>query len=220
MENELTVQRHSSIVSQMSEGTETNGIDMHLFDDMTQQVVFRSLMRAMSHPGELIQMPAEYSALEAVLACVVDTETSLADPCALLSDMHYLQLECIRLPAESARFVVADGSWPVSRCVVAPQTGTLESPELSATLIVKVSGLTSSLPMFNAGVMSDSSHSYHLCGPGIEGHVRIGVAGLDDSWMLARQDWNASFPMGIDMILVCGNCLLALPRSTTVTGVL
>ena len=57
-----------------------------------------------------------------------------------------------------------------------------------------------------------------LRGPGIDGSITAGIAGLADSFW---SEWNANralFPCGVAVVFVAGSELLALPRSIAVEG--
>jgi alpha-D-ribose 1-methylphosphonate 5-triphosphate synthase subunit PhnH len=56
-----------------------------------------------------------------------------------------------------------------------------------------------------------------LSGPGIETLAVLSLQGLDLSWLQQRSQWNSAFPMGVDMLLVAHDGLVALPRTTRIT---
>ena len=55
-----------------------------------------------------------------------------------------------------------------------------------------------------------------LTGPGIDGSETIAPVGLPEGFVAARADNRALFPRGVDVVLVSGRDLLALPRTTVV----
>ena len=55
-----------------------------------------------------------------------------------------------------------------------------------------------------------------LTGPGIPGTTQLRVSGLDTNWLRQHANWNAVFPLGIDMLLTDATCIVALPRTTQV----
>lgn len=186
-------------------------LDTRLFADSTQQVVFRQLMTATSFPGRIQTLPSGLDALQATLVCLVDSQSTLADPCRLLSPMMVSQLECEAVPADQAMTVLASGAQTPVDCVPAPRRGTLESPEASALIILQVAALDQ-----RAG---GTRVVLSMQGPGIPGRIQLGVEGLNPAWMTQRALWNSEFPMGVDFILTCGDRLAALPRTTQIMGV-
>ena len=81
-------------------------------------------------------------------------------------------------------------------------TGTDERPDLSATLVIQVTGLT-------------LGRGARLTGPGIEGEAQLDVVGAPALW----PGWRANagrFPRGVDVVLCAGVRLAALPRTTRV----
>ena len=55
-----------------------------------------------------------------------------------------------------------------------------------------------------------------LKGPGILGQAALAVTGLDPAWLVAREDWNIGFPMGVDLLLVDDTQIAAIPRTTRI----
>lgn len=166
-----------------------------------QQGVFRQLMRAFSFPGRVETLAGE-EALTQTLATLVDSEVTLADPQNLVDALTRQRLQARLAGTERAHFIVADGGLPPA---FEPSVGTLDSPEMGATILVKVSAVGEGAP-------------WHLSGPGIEVATSFSVAGLDPAWMAARDDWNAGFPLGVDLIVLDRSRLVALPRTTRITA--
>lgn len=82
--------------------------------------------------------------------------------------------------------------------------GSDEYPDRSTTLVIEVAGLTAGRGM-------------RLAGPGIRGEALLGVAGLPARLLEERAALVALLPRGLDVILVSGTRLAALPRWTRVT---
>jgi alpha-D-ribose 1-methylphosphonate 5-triphosphate synthase subunit PhnH len=82
--------------------------------------------------------------------------------------------------------------------------GTQEYPDRSATIVLEISGLT-------------GGPERQLTGPGIDGSTRISPADLpphfDDMW----RENSALYPRGCDLILVCGQDIICLPRSIKIS---
>ena len=81
--------------------------------------------------------------------------------------------------------------------------GTPEYPDRSTTLLIQVDALSE-----GAGP--------RLTGPGIEAGRRLTVEGVPPNfWETVRRN-NSHFPLGIDIVLICGDRVACLPRSTKV----
>jgi len=168
-----------------------------------QQQVFRKLVRAYSFPGRPVSfdpLGVKEAPLALILACLLDGETTLSDPDEMLDHDAWLRLTTHRKTPDQAAYVLVSGAHPPQ---FTPTLGSLESPELGATLLLLVQQLGAGLAM-------------KLHGPGISGKRKLKVSGLDPAWIEHRQKWNGSFPMGVDCLLVDGNAAVALPRTTQI----
>jgi alpha-D-ribose 1-methylphosphonate 5-triphosphate synthase subunit PhnH len=171
------------------------------WDPARQQHVFRCLMEAFAYPGRVLALasgPGEAARL--ALATLVDAGVSLADPHDLLGPLDWLRLEATPVPPEQADFILCSGRIPPG---FQPRLGSLENPEQSATVLVRVERL-------------GSGQALELAGPGIQDTQELRVAGLAPEWWSRRDAWVAAFPMGIDLLLVDGERAAALPRTTRV----
>jgi alpha-D-ribose 1-methylphosphonate 5-triphosphate synthase subunit PhnH len=182
-----------------------------LWHPLAQQRIFRRLMDACAYPGRLADLSdAGAKALSAVLATLLDGEVSLADPDDLVAESDWPRLEARRATPEVADFIVCDGAIaPKTAPAFSPRLGTLENPERSATLILRVAKLG-----------GDESRGMRLIlsGPGIEGTQTLSVDGLAPAWLSARAAWAAVFPLGVDYILVDRERAAFLPRTTQIKG--
>jgi len=168
---------------------------------LAQQAAFRHVLEAFAYPGRVVDLgAAPDDALTLLLATLVDAGVTLADPHKQVPADDWRRLDAQRVLPDRARFVVSLGAHVPD---YQPELGTLESPEQGATVIVCVESL-------GEGARLD------LAGPGIEGETTLHVAGMDPAWWIQRSRWNASFPMGVDLILVAGRRLVALPRTTRI----
>ncbi len=168
-----------------------------------QQQVFRQLLDAFSRPGSIVALPnAGGRDALGVLATLTDGETSLADPHSLLADNDWLRLQLKPGPADQAAFIICQGARAVD---FEPHLGSLASPEHGATLIVLLDSVRAGNPR------------YRLSGPGIETFATLSLQGLDPGWLQQRSQWNSAFPMGVDILLVANDGLVALPRTTRIT---
>ena len=168
-----------------------------------QQRVFRCLMKAFAYPGRIVTVAEqEGEAVTLVLATLVDASVNLADPHHLLGPLGLVRLETTGAVAEAADFILLSGQIPPD---FEPRLGSLESPHQSATLIVRVDRL-------------GSGPALALSGPGIPGTEHLRVSGLSPEWILRRADWVADFPLGIDLLLVDGLRVAAVPRTSRIAG--
>jgi alpha-D-ribose 1-methylphosphonate 5-triphosphate synthase subunit PhnH len=180
---------------------ETLNPDLAAWSSPQQQIVFRQLLRAFSFPGRIHTL-ADTPALTHTLSTLVDRETTLADPQQLLDALTLKRLQVSTTQPELAQFIVADASLPPT---FEPRLGTLESPEYGATILLKVAAL-------------GHGNRWQLTGPGIATTGELAATGLHPDWLRQRQIWNAGFPLGVDLILLDANSLVALPRTTSVTA--
>ena len=51
---------------------------------------------------------------------------------------------------------------------------------------------------------------------GVMALLQAACAGLHPDWIAAREEWNADFPLGVDLILVDKTKLVAMPRTTRI----
>ena len=171
-----------------------------------QQGVFRELVEAFSRPGTIQDLAAYLQddyAHHAVLATMVDAETTLADPHALLDKMQWPLLQARQVPTEHARFIIAEGKHIPD---FLPALGSLHSPEYGATLIIKVDAI-------GRGPLS-----MRLTGPGISQQRELCVAGMNRDWISQRENWVAGFPLGVDIVLCSATQITALPRTTCISN--
>ena len=86
--------------------------------------------------------------------------------------------------------------------------GSDEAPQAGATLIVEVDAL-SERPLAGAVALK-------LRGAGIETSRDLAVRGLAPGFWRWREALQAELPRGVDVILVCGTQVAAIPRSTRI----
>ena len=173
-----------------------------------QQQAFRAVLDGFARPGTLV--PAQPpDAVLMFLSAVLDESVSLADPQGLLGTDARRLLLAPTAPQAQARFVLLDGRKPVETAFQ-PTLGTLESPELSATLVLTVDALS------DAPITTDASVLMQLQGPGVPGTRELAVTGLHPDWLARRAAWVGAYPMGVDMVLTAPNALVALPRTTRI----
>lgn len=180
--------------------TDAQRLETDVWHPSVQQAAFRQVMQAYARPGMVQRLPADAQML--ALATLLDGATSLADPDRLLGELETARLETRNAAPEVAQFVLVRGNRPPA---FQPAIGTLESPDHGATVLLVVESLGDGQPL-------------RLSGPGVDGVLETAVGGLDPAWLEAREVWNAAFPLGVEMLLLAQNDILALPRTTRIEG--
>lgn len=192
------------------------------------QQVFRTLLDAMARPGTVHELPAAALAgLQApaalgdgpgaLMLALLDADTDVHlgagfDTAPVHGWLRFHTGTQAR-PLPRAAFVLlaeaqADAAlWPRLR------QGSDEAPQEGATLVLIV-------PELGDGTSPDSpaSLALRLEGPGIRGRARLAVASASPdrarAFWWARIAQQASFPRGVDLVLVAGTRVAAIPRST------
>ena len=169
-----------------------------------QQQNYRLLLEAMSRPGSLHSITGlntSSNSLLAVLAALLDSSVRFCDSNDLLETSDIALLQAIQTVPEEADYLLCSG---IDVPDFQPRLGSLASPEQSATLLVHVSAL-------EAGDLQ-----LGLTGPGIKEKQVCNIQGLDSDWLVKRESWVCGFPLGVDLILLDQQQLMALPRTTRV----
>lgn len=205
------------------------------------QYCFRELLTAMSQPGTLVElnlaqgfgcmMPASTQ----VLLALADNSTPVwlsnqfANDIAVKENLNF-HLGCSILSSQKSTEPLSGLQKKPSFGVISQQdmanfdwsqasfyVGCEEYPDRSTTVIVEVAGI---LTVPCSLSQSDAESQVVLClsGPGIEHEARVVVQSLSSTVLSAMlsQRKTHKFPLGLDFILVSGEQVLALPRSTTV----
>jgi alpha-D-ribose 1-methylphosphonate 5-triphosphate synthase subunit PhnH len=176
------------------------------------QVIFRGVMNAFARPGTIADLgrplgaPAPLiPAAAAFLAALADLETPIwLEDCseAAASWLTFQTGAPFAKEPEAARFAVCSAEAELSRWQRFP-VGTAAYPDRSATLLLPVRSWS-------------GGHPLTLIGPGIETSRLIAPAGLPEGFLGAMAANAALFPCGLDLLLVCGMEIMALPRTTRV----
>lgn len=182
-----SIQRHSSA--------------QHHWQAVTQQAAFRRLLDAVSYPGRVCELDSETAdALPLLLATLMDRSVTLSDPYRLITTDDLCRLGAIRATPQQAQFIVMPGDRTPD---FEPALGSLENPQLGASLILCAAA-------FNRGT------ALRLSGPGIATETVLSTTGIDPVWWSLRRQWNISFPLGVDMLLVAGRQVVSIPRTTQI----
>ena len=176
------------------------------------QLVFRSLLTALSEPGSIQRLKVELTApaplhMATAAACLalMDFETTawLADELDTDAVRTYLRFHCgLPLVAEAAQANFAVLSTPLAELDLNSYAqGSMGYPDKSATLLIQVDDL-------------ENGPHYWLSGPGIKDTAAFRVSGLPDDFADKWQQNFLAFPLGVDVIFCCGNQVLGLPRTS------
>jgi len=177
------------------------------------QSAFRLLMDAMASPGRVVDLGTEArgpapldNAAATVLAALADYDTPVwfedeasGDAAAWLG-FHTGAMRVFD-PSACVFAVLAAGS-PVESWATFP-LGSSAYPDRAATLILPVAAFQGGDPLV-------------LRGPGIEAEAMLAPAGLPAGFVAAMATNRAAFPLGFDLLLVCGSEIAALPRTTRI----
>ncbi|HUG21290.1 phosphonate C-P lyase system protein PhnH [Piscinibacter sp.] len=190
------------------------------------QQTFRTLLDAMSRPGRMESLPE--SAIEgivppesalagrpmsvgtaALMLTLLDAETTVRLAGSLVSSaaLSYLRFHTGVRSAwleELAAFTAARAADVDASLWTRLDLGSDEVPQRGATLVVEVDDLGTGTRLW-------------LRGPGIESVQPLAVAGLPRDFWLWRTRLQSLLPRGIDLVLVCGARIAAIPRSTRIT---
>lgn len=187
------------------------------------QQAFRCLLDATARPGRvytlgdaaidgIVAPPAAAPARElapgtaALLLTLLDAETRvhLAGSLSSAPALAWLRFHTgVRLAGakEPAEFSVVHASELAQRLWESLPQGSDDAPQHGATLIVEVDAL-------------DAGAVLRLRGPGIETEQTLRVAGVPPAFWTWRRQQTARLPRGIELLLVCGTQIVAIPRST------
>lgn len=181
---------------------------------MDSQQAFRTIMTAMSEPGTIHRLDVGFDCPPNVAAATMGVLLTLADhdtPVWFDGDGHDSAMEYLRFHTgaplaackQDATFAVLTKAIDAAD-LKAFQVGNNRYPDRSATVIVEAQSLTRGTPRIWSG-------------PGIEGSRRVAAdVTLRDFWAEIATN-HSRYPLGIDLFLVAGHELMALPRSTRVT---
>jgi alpha-D-ribose 1-methylphosphonate 5-triphosphate synthase subunit PhnH len=186
-----------------------------MFEDtiIRDHAIFRLLLKAMSRPGTVWQMPRERRGMRPdellgeTLRCLMDNEVT----CHVADDRPEALCDAICRATGSrpaglgaADFVVFPAG--TSRGSLAGvKRGTLEYPDQGATVVYLVEEL------------GETGGIAELQGPGIEDRLRPLIRGLDAAETGLLREANAEFPLGVDALFMDRDGrIMCIPRSTRI----
>ncbi|KIZ44646.1 MULTISPECIES: phosphonate C-P lyase system protein PhnH [Rhodopseudomonas] len=180
---------------------------------LSAQSTFRAVMEAMARPGEIHQIKAAVDgappplmpASAAIALTLFDHDTPIWLDAAMADRRDlakWLKFHCsapvVADPSIASFALIADPAAMPSLDGFA--LGSAEYPDRSTTLIVQIHSLR-------------DGPAIELSGPGIRGCTSLKATIAPE--LLAQLAGNrALFPRGVDLVLVAGDCVLALPRTT------
>src|SRR5262249_898199 len=183
---------------------------------VSAQSTFRSVMEAMARPGSVQHVAATLGAPRPMMFGTAAIALTLFDhDTPIWLDAAMSAQEVVRwLKFHSGAPVIADSSISsfalIGNAAGVPEMscfalGSSEFPDRSTTLIIQVESLR-------------RGRSYQLCGPGIDGTAELRAL-LEPKDLFVRLAVNETlFPRGIDVVLVSGEEIVAIPRTTRLVG--
>lgn len=176
------------------------------------QAAFRAAMEAMARPGEIktVRGAAAPAPLAPATAALVHSLADYETPVWLDAKLSVSAVtDWIRFHTGAP--VVEDKRAAAFALIADPSRmpdftqfalGSEEYPDRSTTLIVQVE-------RFHGAVT-------HIAGPGIKGRRSFAVEPLPDDFAARFSANRELFPRGVDLVLVAGDEILALPRSVQI----
>lgn len=186
-----------------------------LIDKVTEdQASFRALMEAMARPGKIMTLghvdapPPLMAGTAAILRSLADYETpvwlddTLAAAPAVADWIRFQTGAPLVADPSQAAFALV-GKANALPDFTAFSAGVADYPDRSTTLVLQLENF--------------SGATFSLSGPGIETERSLAAAPLPDDFAERCAANRALFPCGIDFLLVTGDQVAALPRTTRVT---
>lgn len=180
---------------------------------LASQTTFRTVMNAMARPGTMHALTCDNApaplmpATAALILSLADYETPVWFDGSFTTDARdwvrfHTGAPVAQQPREAAFALIAAASSmpPLSTFAL----GTEEYPDRSTTVIVQVPELDGS--------------QYVLTGPGIKGEQLFAVTGLTENFLDQMEANRGLFPRGVDLVLVAGNHIAALPRTARLSA--
>ncbi len=183
----------------------------------SSQSVFRRVMNALARPGSIqtianaVKTPLPLMpAVAAVALALFDHDTPIwidgrfaAEP-EIAAWLRFQTGAPLTSDASRAAFalILSGAALPDFESFA---LGTSEYPDRSTTLVIQVDTLTEGPELI-------------LMGPGIRGTSSLRAGALPSDFVERMEVNRALFPRGVDLLLVCGTELVALPRSTHVAA--
>jgi len=180
---------------------------------LENQAAFRALMDAMARPGEIKTLgctdapPPLMAGTAAIVRSLVDYETPvwldgmLTTEPAVAAWIRFQTGAAIVADRQQATFALVGNGGNLPD-FAAFSRGSEDYPERSATLVVQVERF--------------SGEMFSLTGPGIQTERTLAAEPLPDDFAERWIANHAPFPRGVDLLLVAGDRVAALPRTVRV----
>ena len=199
----------------MSAALELDNIRPAFADPVREsQTAFRAIMDAVARPGTVadfglaVEPPAGLGVAAATIAlALLDFETLVwLDPALRGGEAEaWLRFHCgcplTTDGAEAAFAVVTDAR--TAPALDSFNLGDARYPDRSTTVILQVDTL-------------DGGEAVVLSGPGIKDRTALAPSGLPEGFWEQLRDNNAKFQFGVDVLIVSGPLLTAVPRSSQI----
>lgn len=180
------------------------------------QGVFRTLVRAMSHPGQKYTLPADVHipvdgppALLSICRTLLDHEVSycvIGQQCEKLNHRIFSLTKARQTNIDNADYVIVQSSFSKGQIAKAKR-GKPAYPDTAATIIY----------LLNDEIRTARGTEITFRGPGIEHPLKPDMEAVDTRELKLIQKCNADYPLGIDCIFVQpNNQIMCLPRTTQI----
>jgi alpha-D-ribose 1-methylphosphonate 5-triphosphate synthase subunit PhnH len=175
------------------------------------QAAFREALTALSRPGRRVTFNATVpglplgAAMAHLLLTLTDDDTSVWWQRKNGVAEQWLRFHTgatLATTSDAAAFAVILYPACMPR-LEAFASGSAESPEASASLLVEVSSFV-------------SGPAVEWRGPGIRDMETVHIDGLAPDFWAQWQASHAAFPQGVDVVFTCANAAIGLPRTTRV----
>ncbi len=196
----------------------SSGRAVAMFDEVHDaQRLYREILDAVARPGSLRRLhgvpphPAEFAeAAAAVALTLLDGSVTRATAGYSGEVGAWLQAKtrCPEAGAADADFLFLGDAASRPELLATAQAGDPLYPETGATAVIQLVRLEAE-PFEGALRM-------RLTGPGVEGFATLYAGGLDAVTLATLAHRNAEYPLGIDVLFVCGDRVAAVPRSVRV----
>lgn len=184
---------------------------------LSSQSVFRSVMDALARPGSVHMIAEEVNAPSSMMTAAAAVALAMFDhDTPIWIDDRFSTEPSIGawLRFQTGAPLTSDASRAAFALVHDGATlpdfetfalGTPEYPDRSTTFVVQVDTFAEGPELV-------------LSGPGIRGTSTLRAGALPSDFAARMQANRALFPRGVDLLLVCGSELVALPRSAHVAA--
>lgn len=204
------------------------------FDDPAHQAqrAFRALMLAMSEPGTLVSLkthdakiPSQHAGIFTTALTLLDQNTNvwLSDEMASDELVSNLKFHCgciiTNEPADAQFAFLTLKEWQNTEEF---NQGSEDYPHLSTTLIIQVAHLqtlSERADLSTAAAVFEPLSCFSLSGPGIENRKHIALSQMSKKQVSLLTHQHAHSPLGTDILLISGETLIALPRSTRISAI-